>query len=865
MDMSRTTTLCEILESRAAEPGERPAYVFLAYGEAGVAEERLTFADLDARGRAIGASLQAAGAGGERVVLLLPPGPEFVVSFFGCLYAGAVAVPALPPRRRGADPRLAAICRDARPRVALTTDAQLPALESAAAQIPELAAALRMAPAVDGGEDWRRPDLGPDSLAFLQYTSGSTSTPKGVMVSHGNLVHNEELIRQAFAQSSDSVVLGWLPLFHDMGLIGTMLQPLYTGAVGYLMTPGAFLQRPARWLEAISRYRATTSGGPNFAYELCVRKVGEAEREGLDLSSWEVAFNGAEPVRAGTLRRFAEAFAPCGFRAAAFRPCYGLAEATLLVSGWRGEGEPRVRSLDAEALERHEVTDSGDTARRRELVGCGLGLQTVVAVDPESGEPCAPGRVGEIWVASPSVAQGYWQRPEETAATFGARLAGGSGPFLRTGDLGFVADGEVFLTGRLKDLIILRGRNHYPQDLELTAERSHPALRTGGGAAFAVDAAGEERLVIVHEVERQARAGMEDGKAEEIAAAVRRAVAEEHEVSVAEVVLIGPETLPRTSSGKVRRRACRELYLEGGLRVLGASRLSPAAVDEDPRSESPVGSPDWLRRVFAATARIDPERVDPDLPLSASGLDSLAAVELKQTVEEAAGVSLPLADLLEGMTLRDLERRVSEGGIVVERELSPVAGEAAGEHPLSWNQRSLWFLHRLEPESSAYNIAGAARLGPVSPEALGRALQGLVDRHPMLRATFADTPAGPVQIGWRRGPERPSRSWTRPAGATPRCMLGYIRRRIVRSTSRPGRSCGRSCCGARRSLSWSSPCTTSRPTSGRWRCWSASWVRWRRGRPCSRRWPCTPTSPAARSGCWRAPRGSGCGSTGGSA
>ncbi|HSK81412.1 MAG TPA: fatty acyl-AMP ligase, partial [Thermoanaerobaculia bacterium] len=448
----------EILENRAAEQGERPAYVFLSYGETGVAEERLTYAELDARARAIGASLQEAGAGGERVALLFPPGADFVASFFGCLYAGAVAVPALPPRPRGADPRLQAICRDARPRVALTTAEKLPALERAAAEIPELKAALRMAPATEGAADWRRADLGPEALAFLQYTSGSTSSPKGVMVSHGNLVHNEELIRRTFEQSSGSVVLGWLPLYHDMGLIGTVLQPLYTGAVSYLMTPGAFLQRPARWLEAISRYRATTSGGPNFAYELCVRKVGEAERESLDLSSWQVAFNGAEPVRAGTLRRFAEAFAPCGFRATAFRPCYGLAEATLLVSGGRPEGEPRVRALDAEALERHDVVE-GDAARSRELVGCGAAMQEVLAVDPESGDPCPPGGVGEIWVAGPSVARGYWERPEETATTFGARLADGTGPFLRTGDLGFVSGGELFLTGRLKDLIILRGRN----------------------------------------------------------------------------------------------------------------------------------------------------------------------------------------------------------------------------------------------------------------------------------------------------------------------------------------------------------------------------------------------------------------------
>ena len=368
--MSKAVTVSELLENRAAADGQRAAYVFLSYTDSGLVEEPLSYTTLDARARAIGAALQAAGAAGERVLLLFPPGPDFVASFFGCLYAGAVAVPSLPPRRRGADPRLQAICRDARPRVALASESHLAALESAAAEIPELAAAVRMAPpalGIAGAADWRRPVLGPDSLAFLQYTSGSTSTPKGVMVSHGNLLHNEELILRTFEQLSDSVVLGWLPLYHDMGLIGTMLQPLYTGAVGYLMTPGAFLQRPARWLEAISKYRATTSGGPNFAYELCVRKIGEAEKEGFDLSSWRVAFNGAEPVRAGTLRRFAEAFAPCGFRASAFRPCYGLAEATLLVSGLRQDEESRVLNLDAAALERHETVETpagdGDAAR----------------------------------------------------------------------------------------------------------------------------------------------------------------------------------------------------------------------------------------------------------------------------------------------------------------------------------------------------------------------------------------------------------------------------------------------------------------------------------------------------------------------
>jgi amino acid adenylation domain-containing protein len=758
-------SIIEIANARAASQGELPAYVFLSYGAVGLVEERLTYAELDARARAVGAFLQEAGAAGERVALLISPGLEFIVSFFGCLYAGAIAVPGLPPRQRGADPRLRAIFRDACPRIALTSADKLPALEKAAAEIPELRAALRRSPPVGTATEWRLPNLDPDALAFLQYTSGSTSSPRGVMVSHGNLLHNEELIRRTFEQSAESVVLGWLPLHHDMGLIGTVLQPLYLGATCYLMSPGAFLQRPARWLEAISRYRATTSGGPNFAYELCLRKVPAAERATLDLSSWRVAFNGAEPVRADTLRRFSEAFAPCGFRAEAFRPCYGLAEATLLVSGW-SPGEARSLTLDADALADHRVAEVPKTlepenvARHRELVGCGAAMQTVLVVDSDSRLPCPPDRVGEVWIAGPSVARGYWGRPEETAATFGARLADGEGPFLRTGDLGFLSGGELFLTGRLKDLVILRGRNHYPQDLELTAERSHADLRPGGGATFSVEIEGEERLVLVHEVTRHARASVD-----EIAATVRRAVAEEHGVSVADLILIRPETLPRTSSGKVRRHACREAWRSGSLSVVGRSLLEgQAAQTFDPeaafdamafRELGGAGRRDALESFLRerAAAVLHLAQVPAGAPLSALGLDSLSAAELKAEVEETLGVCLPFAELLGGASAADLV------GTLEVLLAAPAAGagppsleSAAGtghglEAPLSFGQKALWYLYQLAPESPAYTLAGAARLpAQTDPGALGRAVQRLTDRHDALRATFQSRVDGSVQL-----------------------------------------------------------------------------------------------------------------------
>ncbi|HEV7784788.1 MAG TPA: fatty acyl-AMP ligase, partial [Thermoanaerobaculia bacterium] len=488
---------------------EHTAYVFCA--DSGEEVERLTLAGLDARARAIAVRLQARGLAGERALLLFQPGLSFISAFLGCLYAGVVAVPVVPPRRNRGQERLAAVAADARPKAALVDSAALDRVLQWGRELPGGAGWLWLD--VDGvapeeGEEWAGPVPEPEALAFLQYTSGSTSVPKGVMVSHRNLAANQRLITESFRQSEASVVVGWLPVYHDMGLIGNVLQPQWLGSRTILMSPLTFLQKPVRWLEAISRYGATTSGGPSFAYELCVQKITDEQKAGLDLSRWEVAFNGAEPVRADTLDRFAAAFAPCGFRRQAFAPCFGLAEATLLVTAARPGGGPHVASFAAAALEQGvaapaiSAIPTGPQAEpSRRLVSCGTAPAGVDVriVDPETGIPCAEGQVGEIWVAGESVAEGYWERPELTAATFGARLpAAGERRYLRTGDLGFLgADGGLFVTGRLKDLIIIRGRNLYPQDIELTVERSHPGLRPGCGAAFSVESEGEERLVVV--------------------------------------------------------------------------------------------------------------------------------------------------------------------------------------------------------------------------------------------------------------------------------------------------------------------------------------------------------------------------------
>jgi acyl-CoA synthetase (AMP-forming)/AMP-acid ligase II len=562
-DVASASTLVEVLRAQARTRPDQTAYIFLKDGE--VEEARLTFAELDAKARAIAATLVGGGAAvGERALLLYPPGLDFVTAFLGCLFAGVIPVPVIPPRNARSGVKCLAVAKDCAASIAMTTSELLPAYSGWLGQatsiqttwlgtevIPMSAADAWVPPAIDG-----------DSIAFLQYTSGSTGTPKGVIVTHSNILANQRAVCLGFGHSQSTVFVGWLPLFHDMGLIGNVLHPLYLGIMSVLLPPLAFLQKPARWLDAITKYRATTSGGPNFGYELCVAEIDDAELARFDLSSWDVAFNGAEPVRADTLERFSAKFERCGFRKSAFFPCYGLAEATLFVSGGP-KGDLRTMTVDADGLERAAVRPVTDeTARARTFVGCGetWDEQRLRIVDPEACTACEPGAVGEIWLAGPSVTRGYWQRVEETELTFGARLAGSDQRWFRTGDLGFVGDGKLYVTGRLKDLVIIRGRNHYPQDIELTVERCHPALAAAGGATFSVEIEGEERLVVVHEIDFAHRHAVDRPAIER---AIRKAIAEEHELTVAVIRLIKPRSIPKTSSGKIRRRSCRDLFLKG--------------------------------------------------------------------------------------------------------------------------------------------------------------------------------------------------------------------------------------------------------------------------------------------------------------
>ncbi|MCA9708989.1 MAG: amino acid adenylation domain-containing protein, partial [Myxococcales bacterium] len=597
---------------------------------------------------------------------------------------------------------------------------------------------------------------------------GSTSQPRGVMVTHDNLLQNERMIREAFGHDDDTVFVSWLPLYHDMGLIGGVLQPLYLGVPCYLMSPLSFLQRPIRWLEAITRFRGTTSGGPNFAFDLCTRRIPESERSALDLSSWRVAFNGAEPVKADSLRRFSETYAPYGFRAEAFYPCYGLAEATLLVTGGSPAHPPILRDFDREALEagRAVHADMETTGSRAPLVSCGQswGDEELVVVDPAHGQVCAERTIGEIWVRGRNVSPGYWRDPTETETHFCAKLAGPDRAFLRTGDLGFLDGGELFVTGRLKDLIIVRGRNHYPQDLEWTAEASHRALRAGCSAAFTAEDDGEERLVVVCEAKRE----LASVDTDEVAAAVRHAVSLTHQLEVATVVLLAPGTIPKTSSGKIQRRACKARFLGGTLEVIGTSRRpmpssravdppTAAVLDELQRLDPVVREgaiESLLRGAISRILGLAEAHVPSRRSLAQLGLDSLGVVELANQVEDELGLRLTPTMVLENDVAAlavELARRIGEGSHIP-RTLE--VGHADAPR-ISLAQERMWFAEQLDPGTSRHNVAVGLRLeGPLNRAVLTAALADLLERHEVLRSSFREVDGKPhVRVAARSSVE----------------------------------------------------------------------------------------------------------------
>lgn len=680
-------TLVDLFRLRADGRRDYVAYRFLPGAEA--PEQELTFGALDVRARAIAARLRERTEIGDRAILLFSPGLDYIAAFVGCLYSGVIAVPAYPPHPRRPDARIAAIVADCGARVALTTASALDRLNGIRASDPVLGDLQWVA--TDSipleAEGWRPPAVDDASIAMLQYTSGSTASPRGVMLSHANLMSNLGIVHRLFAHREQDYGVFWLPPFHDMGLIGAILQAAYVGLGTALMPAPSFLQRPMSWLETISRFRATTSGAPNFAYDLCVDRSTPEERASLDLSCWRTAFNGAEPIRAETLDRFARAFEPAGFRREAFLPCYGLAEATLMVTGGPAGSAPTVMRASRAHHERGRLVEARRDAHALSLVASGAVVEdhavTIVSADGEAR--CGDGEIGEIWVNGPSVGRGYWGRPDDP--TFNARLTGDHRVWLRTGDLGTMHAGQLFVSGRSKDLLILGGRNVYPQDVESAAERAHPVLRPGYTAAFAIEDGGAERAVLVAEVSRHA--GDEDRSAAIVC--IRSAVASEIGIILDDVVLVRQGSIPRTSSGKIRRGSARDALRDGQLEVVARATPNDDAALNVERARTPARSwlAKWLHQELGGVAS------SPDDTLEALGLESLDVVRLAVAAERDLNVRLDPSALWAAGTLEQVSQLLE--------------GESAGAGP-SLAEISTGELPEMEELESRLALLDAAGL-----------------------------------------------------------------------------------------------------------------------------------------------------------
>lgn len=742
MERNEPGTILEAADHWADQAGVRPAYTFLVSGDAKGELSSITFAELRRRARVLAAYLRSQCDLKDRIILLYPPGIEYIVGLLGVMYAGAIAVPAYPPHKH-TSARLLGIAEDARPVMALTTSAALERVKHALrdTSVPVRCGATDTLELIETLQDKKFPRA--DDIAFLQYTSGSTGAPRGVCVTHSGLMHNQRMMRHAFGTGPDSKVISWLPLYHDMGLVGTVFHTLYLGIESVLMSPTHFIQRPLRWLEAISTFKATISGGPNSAFALCAERMTPEKQAFLDLSSWSVAFNGSERVRPETMEHFAEVFAPCGFRLQAFYPCYGLAEATLVVTAGRPR---RAAATPANSAEGAENTSASRDATHPLVASCGGPVldTEVLIVDPSTQCVLPERRIGEIWVRNPAIGIGYWSRRNGANITFDGRLA--ARPeyrYLRTGDLGFLYDGELFPAGRLKDLIVIDGVNHFPEDLERTAAESHPNLVRNGAAAFAVEDGTRERVVIVAEVRHRAK------DLDQVIRGIQRAVSMEHRLSLDGIILIGAASLPRTSSGKVQRRETRRRFLSGQLHLVGEWRASReisqnaglARFQDAPPDHDDFALATWIVRQIGH--RLGGAVVGVNEPLDGAGLDSLAVAAIVHHLEMSLGRTVPM-ELFFGETtaLQIAEAVLSQAPV-----RWTVRHGSGSDHPLTPSQLSLWVLHQMHPADDPYHIASTIRItGRLDRDTVRRAIESLVARHAALRTTVTDAPRLCVQV-----------------------------------------------------------------------------------------------------------------------
>jgi acyl-CoA synthetase (AMP-forming)/AMP-acid ligase II/acyl carrier protein len=662
-------SLIDWLRFHAITKPNQKAYTFLIDGEE--QELDVTFGQLDNQARLVGGHLQQMGLAGERILLLYPYGIDYVISFLACIYAGAIAVPAYPIRKNQSLNRLESIVSNSEASLALVHNKASDTVQFAKSEILKGIKLCSLSDFTDTTiiEKWTNPEVSLDDIAFLQYTSGSTGIPKGVMVTHKNIAHNQEQIQAGFQTSEKTVGISWLPLYHDMGLIGSLLQPLFLGAYCVFLTPEAFVQKPIRWFKAISKYKATTSAAPNFAYDLCVKSISSDQMEGIDLSSWTLASNGAEPVRIDTMRSFAEKFSNYGFKIENFYPCYGMAEATLIVSGGKAFTEPTVIAVDKNKIGHNQLEFLEDNdSNARMFVGCGQPLcgQELVIVNPETCEILPENEIGEIWVTGESVTKGYWGMEEVTNKSFNLKLKNAPlKSFVKSGDLGFIHVDNLYITGRIKDVIIINGVNYYPQDIELTVEESHISLKQGCGAAFSVEIDGEERLVITQEVER---VHMNNLNHDEVYTAIRNAVVNEHHLIPHAIVLLRVMSIPKTSSGKIQRHASKEAFLNNSLNVIAQSTANaqniPIEINISDNflvhftSADLVGKRDLLLKycinLMAETLVVNPETIPLDTSFLEIGLDSLMAIKLCNRIEKELTVRLDVTEFIEGISTHEL-------------------------------------------------------------------------------------------------------------------------------------------------------------------------------------------------------------------